>query len=147
MLRQRGSWLRWSDVITYEFENIDADVAAKLMTDSYVPQGSKLLYTTQHRIREKRAIEAAGVKVAPYEQIESLAQLQAAIGRFGTPCVLKTATGGYDGKGQWVIRSLDEAEAAFAALEPGKDGACARAVHPLRTRAFGDRGEESARRG
>src|SRR4029453_11625783 len=37
-----------SDVITYEFENVDADVAAKLMEESYVPQGSKLLYTTQH---------------------------------------------------------------------------------------------------
>ena len=37
-----------------------------LMEESYVPQGSELLYTTQHRLREKRAIEAAGVKVAPY---------------------------------------------------------------------------------
>ena len=55
-----------SDVITYEFENVDADVAAMLMEESYVPQGSELLYTTQHRLREKRAIEAAGVQVAPY---------------------------------------------------------------------------------
>ena len=55
-----------SDVITYEFENVDADVTAILMEESYVPQGSELLYTTQHRLREKRAIEAAGVPVAPY---------------------------------------------------------------------------------
>jgi 5-(carboxyamino)imidazole ribonucleotide synthase len=109
-----------SDVITYEFENIDSGVAAMLMTESYVPQGSELLYTTQHRLREKRAIEAAGVRVAPYEEITDLTGLQAAIGRLGTPCVLKTATGGYDGKGQWVIRSLDEAEAAFAALSLAK---------------------------
>lgn len=107
---------KYSDVITYEFENVDAGVAALLMNESYVPQGSELLYTTQHRLREKRAIEAAGVKVAPYEEIGDLAQLRAAIGRLGTPCVLKTVTGGYDGKGQWVIRSIDEAEAAYTEL-------------------------------
>ena len=61
-----------------------------------------LLYTTQHRLREKRAIEAAGVPVAPYAEITSEAELREAAERFGLPCVLKTATGGYDGKGQWV---------------------------------------------
>jgi 5-(carboxyamino)imidazole ribonucleotide synthase len=105
-----------SDVITYEFENVDAAVTELLMKEAYVPQGSGLLYTTQHRLREKRAIEAAGVKVAPYAQIASEDELRAAVQKFGTPCVLKTATGGYDGKGQWVIRSLDEVPAAFTEL-------------------------------
>lgn len=105
-----------SDVITYEFENVDAGVAAMLESASRVPQGSSLLYTTQHRLREKRAIEAAGVRVAPYEEITSAANLREAIGRLGAPCVLKTATGGYDGKGQWVIRSAEEADEAYAAL-------------------------------
>ncbi|MEI7027991.1 5-(carboxyamino)imidazole ribonucleotide synthase [Paenibacillus sp. y28] len=109
-----------ADVITYEFENVDAGVAEMLMKESYVPQGSQLLYTTQHRLREKRAIEAAGVRVAPYEQIESAGQLRAAVERFGTPCVLKTATGGYDGKGQWVIRSIEETDEAFATLSQAK---------------------------
>jgi 5-(carboxyamino)imidazole ribonucleotide synthase len=102
-----------SDVITYEFENVDAEVTELLMDETYVPQGSRLLYTTQHRLREKQAIEAAGVKVAPYVQILSESQLRESVERFGTPCVLKTATGGYDGKGQWVIRSLDEIEEAY----------------------------------
>ncbi|CAM4301751.1 5-(carboxyamino)imidazole ribonucleotide synthase [Paenibacillus alkaliterrae] len=105
-----------SDVITYEFENVDADVAAMLMAESYVPQGSKLLYTTQHRLREKRAIEAAGVRVAPYSEIRSVDELREAVSRFGTPCVLKTAMGGYDGKGQWVIRSESEIEEAYETL-------------------------------
>jgi 5-(carboxyamino)imidazole ribonucleotide synthase len=105
-----------SDVITYEFENVDAEVTELLMKEAYVPQGSQLLYTTQHRLREKKAIEASGVPVAPYEEINSLDQLREAVLRFGTPCVLKTATGGYDGKGQWVIRSLDEVQAAFETL-------------------------------
>ena len=110
-----------SDVITYEFENVDAGVAAMLMAESYVPQGSELLYTTQHRLREKRAIEAAGVKVAPYAEIRSADELREAAGRFGFPCVLKTATGGYDGKGQWVLRGADEVDEAYETL--AKSGA------------------------
>ncbi|WP_282937803.1 5-(carboxyamino)imidazole ribonucleotide synthase [Paenibacillus sp. RC67] len=109
-----------SDVITYEFENVDADVTELLMAQSYVPQGSRLLYTTQHRLREKRAIEAAGVQVAPYAEITSAEQLRESVEQFGTPCVLKTATGGYDGKGQWVIRSLDEVKEAYYTLSKAK---------------------------
>lgn len=100
---------RQCDVITYEFENVDSGVAALLERESYVPQGSSLLYTTQHRLREKRAIEAAGVRVAPYREITSADTMQAAVGELGVPCVLKTVTGGYDGKGQRVIRHAAQA--------------------------------------
>lgn len=109
-----------ADVITYEFENVSSEVAGMLMQEAYVPQGNQLLHTTQHRLREKRAIEAAGVQVAPYREITSVEELRQAVEQFGTPCVLKTATGGYDGKGQWVIRSLDEVEEAFSTLSKAK---------------------------
>lgn len=105
-----------ADVITYEFENVDAEVAALLEQQSYVPQGSRLLYTTQHRLREKRAVEAAGARVAPYAEIGSEEELREAVRRLGLPAVLKTATGGYDGKGQWVIRSDEEIGPAYAEL-------------------------------
>lgn len=105
-----------SDVITYEFENVDAGVAALLEELSHVPQGSRLLYTTQHRLREKRAVEAAGAAVAPYAEIGSEQELREAVARLGIPSVLKTATGGYDGKGQWVIRSEAEIGPAYAEL-------------------------------
>ncbi|MCG7378007.1 5-(carboxyamino)imidazole ribonucleotide synthase [Paenibacillus sp. ACRSA] len=104
------------DVITYEFENVDAGVAALLERESYVPQGSTLLYTTQHRLREKRAIEAAGVRVAPYREITNLDTMQAAVRELGVPCVLKTVTGGYDGKGQRVIREVSQAVEAYEEL-------------------------------
>jgi 5-(carboxyamino)imidazole ribonucleotide synthase len=104
---------RRSDVITYEFENVDANVAAMLESESYVPQGSALLYTTQHRLREKRAVEASGVKVAPYAEIVSLESLRASVSTLGLPGVLKTATGGYDGKGQWVLRTEQDLEQAW----------------------------------
>lgn len=105
-----------ADVITYEFENVDAEVAAMLMKESYVPQGSELLRTTQHRLREKRAVEAAGVSVAPYEPIGSLRDLERAVDKLGLPCVLKTATGGYDGKGQRVLRDKADVAEAYAEL-------------------------------
>lgn len=104
------------DVITYEFENVDAEVAALLENEAYVPQGSRLLYTTQHRLREKRAIEAAGVPVAPYREITSAEDMNAAVEALGVPCVLKTVTGGYDGKGQRVIRDRETALTAYEEL-------------------------------
>lgn len=111
-----------ADVITYEFENVDAGVAALLEKESYVPQGSTLLYTTQHRLREKAAIEAAGVPVAPYREITDLDSLQQAAEELGLPCVLKTAAGGYDGKGQAVLRSMEELQPAYEKLAPAGTG-------------------------
>jgi 5-(carboxyamino)imidazole ribonucleotide synthase len=109
-----------ADVITYEFENVNAKVAALLESESYVPQGSQLLYTTQHRLREKKSIVAAGAPVAPYREITSLESLRQAVAELGLPSVLKTATGGYDGKGQFVLRSLDQLEQAYSELEKAK---------------------------
>lgn len=97
--------LAWrSDVITYEFENIGANIAQHLQQHSYLPQGYNLLYTTQNRLREKRALEAAGVAVAPFRSVATFADLKQAEAELGLPLVLKTSEGGYDGKGQWVVR-------------------------------------------
>jgi len=107
------------DVITYEFENVDADVAHTLESRSYVPQGSRLLRITQHRIREKTTIQSLGIPVAPFRAVASAAELRQAVSELGLPAVLKTATGGYDGKGQRVLRTAAECEEAFAALAGG----------------------------
>ncbi|RAP26652.1 Phosphoribosylaminoimidazole carboxylase ATPase subunit [Brevibacillus laterosporus] len=111
---------RLSDVITYEFENVDAGVATILEKEAFVPQGSKLLSITQHRIREKTAIQACGLPVAPFRVVASAEEVRAAAVELGLPAVMKTATGGYDGKGQWVLRSLEEIEEAFACLAKAK---------------------------
>jgi len=105
-----------SDLITYEFENVDATVAEILETKSFVPQGSRLLRITQNRIKEKTAIQDMGIPVAPFRVVASLEDLEAAIEELGLPAVLKTATGGYDGKGQWVLRQQEELEQAYAEL-------------------------------
>lgn len=104
------------DVLTYEFENIDAETASFLEKELYLPQGSELLYTTQHRLREKKAIEKAGVSVAPYYPVESLQDVQEGLEKLGCPAVLKTCQGGYDGKGQIVIHKAEDGEAAFRSL-------------------------------
>ncbi|MDQ1002930.1 5-(carboxyamino)imidazole ribonucleotide synthase [Neobacillus niacini] len=104
-----------SDVITYEFENVDSDVASILETTSYVPQGSGLLKITQNRIREKTTLQSFGVPVAPFKVIETEKDIYSATERLGLPCIMKTATGGYDGKGQWVIRSKDNINVAIEA--------------------------------
>ncbi|MDQ6595581.1 5-(carboxyamino)imidazole ribonucleotide synthase [Bacillus salipaludis] len=110
-----------SDVITYEFENIDADTLEWICERAYVPQGPKLLTVTQDRIKEKAAIQQAGVEVAPYEIINSLEDLFLKIQAIGYPAVLKTARGGYDGKGQLVIKVQQDLQKAEELI---KQGAC-----------------------
>ncbi|WP_188066953.1 5-(carboxyamino)imidazole ribonucleotide synthase [Brevibacillus brevis] len=105
-----------SDVISYEFENVDAQVAEVLESHAYVPQGSRLLRITQNRIREKTAIREIGIPVAPFCVVNSLEDLQDAVRELGLPAVMKTATGGYDGKGQWVLRSEAELAEAYETL-------------------------------
>ncbi|MHC0039441.1 5-(carboxyamino)imidazole ribonucleotide synthase [Pseudoneobacillus sp. C159] len=108
-----------SDVITYEFENIDAGTLEWICEQAYVPQGPKLLAVTQDRIKEKAAIRRAGVEVATYEVIETLEDLVWKIKRIGFPAVIKTSRGGYDGKGQLVIRGTNDLAAGEPLLAHG----------------------------
>jgi 5-(carboxyamino)imidazole ribonucleotide synthase len=108
-----------SDVITYEFENIDAETLRWICERAYVPQGQELLTITQDRILEKKAIQHAGVKVAPYEVINNIEELFLKSGMIGYPAVLKTARGGYDGKGQLVIKSEQDLVKGEALLHHG----------------------------
>lgn len=97
-----------SDLIIYEFENIDPSIVERLEKQKPVPQGSHLLQVTRHRLEEKVAIEQAGAKVAPYAAIANATDLHQAITQIGLPAVLKTVTGGYDGKGQWTFHTADD---------------------------------------
>ena len=100
--------LEVSDVVTYEFENVPSKAIAKLKTIGNIPQGEQPLVITSHRLKEKLAIEGAGYKVAPFLGVTSSDELKLATKRIGYPCILKTCSGGYDGKGQWVLRSEDD---------------------------------------
>lgn len=108
-----------SDIITYEFENIDYDALHWLKDHAYLPQGSELLLITQNRETEKKAIQSAGCEVAPYRIVKTMDELKEAVQSLGLPAVLKTCRGGYDGKGQFVIKEASQIEEASALLEQG----------------------------
>ncbi|WP_062106222.1 5-(carboxyamino)imidazole ribonucleotide synthase [Bacillus niameyensis] len=108
-----------SDVITYEFENIDYEALDWLASKTYIPQGAELIKITQDRILEKQTLVDAGVKVAPYDAIYNQEQLLEGLKTIGYPSVLKTSRGGYDGKGQIVIRGNEELDEAATLLESG----------------------------
>jgi 5-(carboxyamino)imidazole ribonucleotide synthase len=112
---------RRSDVITYEFENVDAKVAQFLEERTFVPQGSQLLFTTQNRLREKAAIEAAGAPVAPYFPVTVLRDLEDAIAALGLPLIVKTTTGGYDGKGQWRVNKTSDVDELWSEMALAAD--------------------------
>ena len=97
-----------SDVITFEFENIDYEGLKRLTEKAYVPQGAELVRINQNRINEKSEIRSAGVPVAPYVTAESFEELTGKIDDIGFPCIVKTAFGGYDGKGQVKLESKEE---------------------------------------
>ncbi len=97
-----------SDVITYEFENIDYEGLKRLTQMAYVPQGAELIRITQNRITEKAAIVEAGCPVAPYIVAETYEELVEQIDTIGFPCIVKTARGGYDGKGQQLLKSKED---------------------------------------
>ncbi len=108
-----------ADVVTYEFENIDYD-ALKMTQDLVdVPQGAELLSITQDRILEKAYLESANINIAPYAIIVDKEEIETEIKSIGYPAVLKTAQGGYDGKGQVVLHDADDIERAARLLRYG----------------------------
>jgi len=109
-----------SDVITYEFENINAEALNWLYENAYVPQGTSLLEMTQDRITEKAAIQKAGAEVAPYAVIQTERDIYESIKKLGYPAVLKTSRGGYDGKGQFIIKNEQAIPEASILLEKGE---------------------------
>lgn len=102
--------------VTFEFENVPAETTRICERFAPVRPAGSVLFTSQNRFREKSYLRDAGLPVTPFAVIENLDQFPAALQQLGTPAVLKTADWGYDGKGQRVVRSLDEAAAAWAEL-------------------------------
>lgn len=92
------------DVLTYEFENVDVSALEQVKDDVLLPQGTELLSVTQNRVREKNFLQKEQVLIAPFVEINNFEDLIAGVAKIDFPCVLKTASGGYDGKGQIVLQ-------------------------------------------
>src|SRR6476469_6878956 len=110
------SFARRVSVVTFEFENVPAPAAAAAAEFAPVRPSGAVLHTTQHRLREKTFLAAAGLPVTPFRAVRGPADLAPALAALGLPAVLKTAGFGYDGKGQARINTAADAEPALAAL-------------------------------
>jgi 5-(carboxyamino)imidazole ribonucleotide synthase len=111
-----AEFARGVDALTFEFENVPAATAETALKHTPVRPAGNVLFTTQNRLREKSWLRDNGIPVTPFRGVHTRADLLAAVHELGLPAVLKTAAWGYDGKGQAVIRSLEEAENAWATL-------------------------------
>jgi 5-(carboxyamino)imidazole ribonucleotide synthase len=106
------------EVVTYEFENVPV-VAAKFLAERvpvYPP--AVALEEAQERLREKRLFRRLEIPTTEFAEVAKRDGLDAAVKQVGLPAMLKTCRMGYDGKGQWLLRSADEVEKARAEL-PG----------------------------
>ena len=102
------------DVITYEFENLPVEPLRWL--ESKLRPGVQSLAIAQDRATEKAFIERCGARVAPWREVDSLADVTAAVLKVGLPLVLKTRRYGYDGKGQAWVRSRRDEQAGWEAI-------------------------------
>src|SRR5690606_6127557 len=105
-----------ADVVTLEWENAHADALRALEEAAPIRPGPHVLEVAQHRARAKDAARKLGLPTADYRAVDALADLESALGELGTPAVLKTCRGGYDARGQRVLRSADDAAGAYAEL-------------------------------
>lgn len=104
------------DVCTFEFENVPALVLQALSARVPVFPPLAALQASQDRLVEKQLFAELGIRTAPYAVVDSLADLQAAVATLGLPAILKTRRFGYDGKGQCVLRELQDVDVAWHTL-------------------------------
>jgi 5-(carboxyamino)imidazole ribonucleotide synthase len=107
---------RGVDVVTFEFENVSAAATAVAEEHALVRPNGHALFVAQHRLREKTFLAERGLPVTPFSPVASEADLAAAVAAVGRPAVLKTASFGYDGKGQARLAAGDDPLRAWESL-------------------------------
>lgn len=108
--------LHASDRVTFEFESVPSESVALIagQVPAYPP--ARALETARDRWLEKTLFQKMGIATAPVADIHGQADLDAAVQRLGLPAIVKTRTLGYDGKGQKVLHTEEDAAGAFAGL-------------------------------
>jgi 5-(carboxyamino)imidazole ribonucleotide synthase len=109
-----------SDVVTYEFENVDLEAAAYLEKEGKLPQGAYALEITQNREKEKQLMKKAGLPVPEFAIVHNGKECKEALKNTRFPAVIKTCSGGYDGKGQIKLTSENDVQAAINFAEEKK---------------------------
>lgn len=108
------------DVITYESENTSVELVDKIIQKKPVHPGKSSLSNSQHRLTEKELFRSLGIATANFERVTSFEELEEAVSKLGLPIVLKTTREGYDGKGQALIKQVEDIEPAWKKLQ-GKE--------------------------
>ncbi|WP_394128363.1 5-(carboxyamino)imidazole ribonucleotide synthase [Vibrio hepatarius] len=110
------SAIETADVITAEFEHIPHDILAICeQSGKFLPSSEAIKAGGDRRI-EKGLLDDAGVRNAKYYIINSREDFDRAIEHVGIPMVLKSALGGYDGKGQWRLKDPAQADSIWAEM-------------------------------
>ncbi|MBL8669164.1 MAG: 5-(carboxyamino)imidazole ribonucleotide synthase [Alphaproteobacteria bacterium] len=105
-------------VVTFEFENVPFEAAARLASRVPVRPRPEILRVTQDRVAEKSFVNGCGIATTQWAAVRGPGEIAAAVQRIGLPAVLKTARMGYDGKGQIGLkaRSAVDGDALWTAL-------------------------------
>lgn len=104
------------DRVTYEFEHLPVDVAEKLANEKPVHPSPRALQICQNREAEKTLFGELGIPTPQWKIADSAESLKEAAQSLGCPVVAKSNTEGYDGKGQAVLKSPEDAEAAWKSI-------------------------------
>jgi 5-(carboxyamino)imidazole ribonucleotide synthase len=105
-----------ADVVTYEWEGVPAAAARFLARRAPVRPGARSLEVSQDRLAEKEAFGAVQIATPAFAAVSTRAELDDAVASLGLPAVLKTRRGGYDGKGQHVVREPGDVAVAWDAI-------------------------------
>ncbi len=104
------------DVATFDFENVPAQTAQWLAQRTQVFPNPHALAISQDRLAEKTLFQRVGLEIPAFAAIDSREDLLRAVGEIGLPAILKTRRLGYDGKGQFRLKSVADVDAAWQAL-------------------------------
>ncbi len=104
------------DVVTYEFENVPTETVRAIGGARTIHPSPEALRVSSDRIAEKEFFTKCGVPIGPYRAINGGDSLRKAADELGLPAVLKSCSGGYDGKGQFLLHTHDELENALGQI-------------------------------
>jgi 5-(carboxyamino)imidazole ribonucleotide synthase len=126
-----GKFAQQIDVATFDFENVPAETAQWLTERTQVFPNPRALSTAQDRLAEKTLFRECGLGTPAFAPVDTRADLDAALREVGAPAILKTRRRGYDGKGQFRLRSVADADAAWQALGANAHGLILEAFVPF----------------
>lgn len=115
-LEAQNKLASWADVVTYEFENVSGEAVKNIEAQVPVHPSSSALAVSSDRLLEKTLFNSQNVGTADFRAVSSFDELSEAFKQLARPCILKTRSEGYDGKGQAVIRAEEDLGTAWESV-------------------------------